>query len=106
MVRRDDGDSVYVSRSRTRNVNGSSSSIAQPIAEEILQLRDRVDLLDRRLDVVLHAAIANRAVVKQDIARPRIAVARLADGADVAERLAVIELVDVLDLLGAGELVD
>ena len=78
---------------------------AQPVAEEVFQVGDGVDLLDRRLDVVLDPAEADGVVVEQDVAGPPVAVARLADRADVAQRLAAVELVLVVDLLGAVELV-
>ena len=45
-------------------------------------------------------------VVEHDVAGAPVAVARLADRADVAERLAAVEAVLVVDLLGAVELVD
>jgi hypothetical protein len=53
----------------------------------VLQFGDGVDLFDRRLDVVLDVAIADGVAVEQNVARPPVAVARLADRADVAEGL-------------------
>src|SRR6185312_8022808 len=73
--------------------------------EEVVEIGNVVDLLDRRLDVVLDAAEAERVAVEQDIAGPPVAVARLADRADVDERLAGIELVGVVDLFRRMELV-
>src|SRR5262245_34589851 len=82
-----------------------SPAVAQPVAQEVFQVGDRVDLFDGRFDVVLDPTILYGFAVEQDIARPPVAVARLADRADVAQRLAVVELVDVFDLFGAVELV-
>ena len=59
---------------------------------------------DRRLEVVLDPAVADRLAVEQDVAGPPVAVARLADRADVAQGLAAVELVGVVDFLGAEEL--
>src|SRR5947209_706973 len=84
--------------------NDGLPAFAEAVAEEILQVVDGVNLLDRRLDVVLDAAVADRLVVEQDVAGPPVAVARLADRADVAQRLAAVEAVDVLNLVGAVEL--
>ena len=95
--------SASVRRLHGRRVR--SAPVAEPVAEEVLQVGDGVDLLDRRLDVVLDAAVADGVAVEQDVAGPPVAVARLADRADVAQRLAAVELVGVVDLLGAVELV-
>src|SRR5262245_31984729 len=81
-----------------------SPALAEPVTQKIFQVVDPIDLLDRGLHVVLDAAEADRLVVEQDVASPPVAVARLADGADVAERLAAVELVRVLDLFRAVEL--
>src|SRR5438128_11654838 len=79
-------------------------ALAEPIAQKILQVVDPVNLLDRRLHVVLDAAEADRLVVEQDVAGPPVAVARLADRADVAERLAAVQFVGVFDFFRAVEL--
>src|SRR5438105_13760975 len=68
-----------------------SPAVAQAVAEEVLQLRDRVDLADGGLDVVLDPPVADGVAVEQDVAGAPVAVARLADGADVAQRLAAVE---------------
>ncbi len=59
-----------------------------------------MDLLDRGFDVVFDSAEADGALVEQDVTAPRVAVARLAYRAHIAQRLAVVELVGVLDLTG------
>src|SRR5262245_34817661 len=78
--------------------------LAEAVAEEVLQVWRVVDLLDRRLHVVLDPAVLDRVVVEHHVARPPVAVARLADAADVAQRLAAVELIGAVDLLGAEEL--
>ena len=62
------------SRSRSPR-NGSSSGIG-------------VDLFDRLFDRIGHAAELDLVVGEQDVAGPRVAVARLADAADVDHHLA------------------
>src|SRR5205085_12598450 len=78
--------------------------LAEPVAEEVVEVVDAVDVLDRRLDVVLDPAEADGFVVQQDVTGPPVAIARLADRADVAQRLAAVEPVDRVDLLRAVEL--
>src|SRR5437764_15392363 len=68
-----------------------SATVAEAVAEEILQLGNGVDLLHRGFDVILDPAIANGVAIEQDVAGPPVAVARLADRADVAKRLALVE---------------
>src|SRR5439155_10820562 len=81
-----------------------SAPVAQAVAEEIVQIADRVDLLDRGVDVVLNAAVADRLGVEQHVAGAPVAVARLADRADVAQRLATVQFVRVFDFFRAVEL--
>ena len=50
---------------------------------------------NRGFEIVFDAAIADRLAVEQDITGPPVAVARLADRADVAQRLAAVEPVGV-----------
>src|SRR5260370_10459824 len=64
------GFGVERSRKRLRR----SPAVAQAVAQEVLQLRHRVDLPDRRLDVVFDAAEANGVVVQQDVAGTPVAV--------------------------------
>src|SRR5262245_19737059 len=78
---------------------------AEPVPQRPVEVGDRVDLAHGGVDVVLDASVADGVVVEQDVAGARVAVARLADGADVAQRLAAVEVVGVVDLLGAVELV-
>src|SRR4051812_11036917 len=73
---------------------GSQKSLTadeQPIPEVIPQIAVLVDQLLRLLDVVLDAAPLDALAVEDDVARARIAVARLADAADVDDRLARID---------------
>src|SRR6185437_10280745 len=98
-------------RERTRRwrfglVNLSSSpSIAKTVAEKILQLGDGIDLLDGRIDVVFNAAITNGFAIEQDVAGAPVAVARLTDRSDLAQCLATIEPMAVIDLFGTAELI-
>src|SRR5581483_1471596 len=85
------------------SLRGVSTAVAEPVAQEVLQVGDGVDLFDRGFDVVLDAAVADGFAVEQDVAGAPVAVAGLADGADVAQGLAAVEAVGVLDLLGAAE---
>jgi len=57
----------------------NKSAAAEPVAEEVLQVWYRVDLFDRRFNVVFDPAISYGFAVEQDIAGAPIAVARLAD---------------------------
>src|SRR6476659_10106540 len=84
----------------------SSPAVAETIAEKVLQLRDGINLLDGGINVVLDAAVADGVAVEQDVAGAPVAVARLTDRADVAQRLAAVEFVAVVDLIGAAELVE
>src|SRR5947209_5238060 len=77
----------------------ASAAVAEPVAEEVLQLRDSVNLLDGRLQVVLDTPEADGVAVEQHIAGPRVAVARLPHAAHVAQGLAAVELVGVVDLI-------
>src|SRR4051794_2043305 len=54
-----------------------SSAVAEAVAEEVLQVGDRVDFLDGRFQVVLDAAEADGVVIEQDVAGARVAVAGL-----------------------------
>src|SRR5262249_39376886 len=78
---------------------------AEAVAEEAVQVRDVVDLAGGRLEVAIDAAVSDGLPVEQDVAGAAVAVARLADRADVAERLAAVQAIDVIDLVGAGEVV-
>src|SRR5262245_18853053 len=80
-------------------------AIAKAIAEEIVEFGNVVNLADRRFDIVLDPAVINGFAVEEDVARSPIGVAWLADGADVAQRLAGVELVLVVDLFGRMELI-
>src|SRR5260370_5356764 len=82
-----------------------SAPVAEAVAQEIVEVRNVVDLADGRVDVVLDPLEAHHVVVEHDVAGPPIAVARLTDRADVDQRFARVELVDVVDLLGRVELV-
>src|ERR1051325_567256 len=84
---------------------GKSASIAEPIAEKVIQIGNLMDLANRRVDVILDAAEVHVRTIKQNIASTPIAVARLADGADIDHRFASIELVQVVDFFGRAELV-
>src|SRR5262245_25731081 len=84
----------------------SSTAIAETVAEEVFQFGNGVDLANGRLDVVLDAAIADGGPVEQNVAGAPVAVARLTHRADVAERLALVEVVDVLEFLGTAELIE
>ena len=83
----------------------SSAALAQPLAQGVVELGHGADLLHGGLDVVGDAAELEGVAVEQHVAGPRVAVARLADAADVAEGLAAVEPVDVLDLVRGVELV-
>ena len=54
-------------------------AIRQPVPEEVVQVVDVPDFPDGRLDVVLDAAETNGPSRQQDVARPPVAVAGLAD---------------------------
>ncbi len=64
-----------------------SATIPQPVAEEIVQFGNRVNLGNRLLEVVGNAAEVDRVVLDDDIGGTRISVSRLADGPDVNEDL-------------------
>src|SRR4051812_23731831 len=77
------------SQYRTRNL----PAFAKTVAEEVVQVRDVVNLVASLLPVVFNAAELDHVIIEDDVAGPPVAVARLADRADVAERLAAVELV-------------
>src|SRR5262249_54869924 len=77
---------------------------AQAVAEEVLEVRNGVDFLDRRLDIVLDAAVADGVAVEDHVARSPIAVTRLTDGPDVAQSLVAVELEGVVNVFRAVEL--
>src|SRR6188472_4054710 len=60
---------------------------AEPVAEEVLQLGDGVNLVARRLPVVLDAVEAHVPAVHGHVASPGVPVARLAHRADVDDGL-------------------
>lgn len=91
-----------------------SSTLAKPVPQERLKFRDGVDLLDGGLVIVGEAAEVNPnrtghavvfAVFEDDVTRARIAVARLANRADVHHHLAFSQCVLVVNLLGGVELI-
>src|SRR5438132_535022 len=74
--------------------NGSmacSSSLAETVAEEVVEIWDRIDLLHGSIDVVFHPAEVNGITIEKDIAGAPVPVARLADRADVDHRLEIVE---------------
>src|SRR2546421_10145519 len=83
---------------------GHSTAVTQSIAKKVFQVGDCVNLLDCRIYVVLNATVANRFAIEEDIAGAPIAVARLADRADIAKGLAPVQVVDVIDFLRTMEL--
>src|SRR5579875_284065 len=86
-------------------LSSSSPPITKAIPEKIFQFRDRVNLPNGRVDIVFDAAIPNGVVVEQNVAGTPVAIARLADRANVAQRLAAIETMDILDFFRTAELV-
>src|SRR5665647_1618497 len=77
-----------------------SPPLAEPVSEEGLEFRDGIDLLDGRLVVVGQATEGHPdrtgraiglAIFKDDVASAGIAIARLADRADVDHHLAIAE---------------
>src|SRR5262249_7732149 len=82
----------------------SLSAVAQTIAQEVFEVGDFVNLPNGGVDVVLDAAILDRVVIEQHVTSTPIAVAWLTDGADVAQGLSTVELINVIDLVGTVEL--
>src|SRR5262249_17295284 len=58
------------------------------------------------LEVVGNSPITDRFAVEQDVAGARVHVARLADRADVAQRLSIVQAVNVIEFLRTVELVE
>src|SRR5712692_2079692 len=77
--------------------------VAQTISEEVFQVGDGVNLLDRGINIVLDSAVANRLAVEEDVAGAPIPVARLAHRTDIAEGLATVQVIDVLNFFRAVE---
>ena len=73
------------------------SSLLDPIAEEVVQLGDVVDLVGGHAEIVVDAAEGELAVFLNDVAGAVVAVARLADRADVDHELLAVVAVDVVD---------
>jgi hypothetical protein len=65
-----------------------SSAFPRSVAQEVVQLFHRVDLPNRRLDIVGDAPKTDACPIEQHVARPPIAVARLPDGSHIANDLA------------------
>src|SRR6266516_4353979 len=86
--------------------NFELAPVAEAVAQEIVEIGDVVDLANGGVDVVFDALETHDVSVEHDVAGAPVAVARLADRADVDQRLARVELVDVVDLLGGVELVE
>src|SRR5215471_1362304 len=77
-------------RTAARGLSGYSgqrgralSPFAEPVAEELVEVGDFVNLVARLLPLVLDAAELDGVVLEHHVARPPVAVARLADRADV-----------------------
>src|SRR4051794_15703513 len=80
------------SGARSRASPTSSQMLApveQARPEEIIQLRDRLDLLHGRIDVVRQPDVLDRLVGHHHKAAPRVAIARLTDRPDIYDRLLV-----------------
>src|SRR5262249_39221708 len=82
----------------------TSPSLPKSIAEEVIQVRDVVDLLDCRFEIVLHPPVADRLAVVEHVTGPRVKVPWLADRADVAKRLATVEFVVQVDVIWGEKL--
>ena len=85
-----------------------SASLLDAVPEEVVEVGDVVDLLGGHFRVVVDTVegrLGGRpfAELVDYVARPRVAVARLADRADVHHELLVFDRVDVLGLFGAEE---
>ena len=76
----------------------SSTPIAKAVAEEVVQVGDVADLADRRLDIIFDTAETDEFALEEDVAGARVAVARLADGADVDDRLVAADPPLAIDL--------
>lgn len=78
-----------------------SSAIPEPVPLQAIEVRNPVNLPDGCLHVVLYSSESNRLPVEQDVARPPIPVARLADGTNVAHRLPTVKAVHLTKILVA-----
>src|SRR5262245_43771543 len=67
----------------------------QPVAEHVIQFVDGIDLPPRLFHRVLDAAERDLLVLENDVASPRIAVARLTHRADVDHHPVIGELIFV-----------
>src|SRR5262245_13280257 len=84
--------------------NLESTSFPQPIAEEVVEIGDVVNLADGDLEIVIDPAIADALAVVKHVTGPRVEVARLPDRADVAKGLSAVEVVIQADIIRRQEL--
>ena len=80
------------------------SAASETFGEKIVQFIDFADLANGGFDIVFDSAEADGSAIQQNIASAPVAVAGLADGSNVAEGFAAIELEFVIDLIGCKEL--
>ena len=76
----------------------------EPIAEEVVEIGNGVNLVPRFFPRILDPFVRNRLFGEDDVTGSLIAVARLANAANVAERFAAIEFVRAAHFVGRDEL--
>src|SRR5439155_25452403 len=69
----------------------------------VVEVGKRIDITSRLVEGILQAAEDDRMVVEDDVAGPRVAVAGLADAADVDHDVLLVELELIVAIFGRNE---
>jgi DMSO/TMAO reductase YedYZ molybdopterin-dependent catalytic subunit len=81
-----------------------SATVAKPISEKVVQLGDRVNLLNRLIEVILNAMELNLIAVESNVRRSRIVVSGLSHGPYIHHVSAVTESMAKVDFFRSKKL--
>ena len=79
-------------------------SVAETIAEEVFKFGDVINLFDSRIDIVFYPTVFDGFAIEENVTGTPVAIAGLANGANVDHGLATIVGVFVGDVFRAVEL--
>ena len=79
------------------------TALTKPIAKEIVELIDRIDLLNRRFQFVRDSTKLDKVIPQHDIAGQGVAISRLADAPNIDHDLRAVELILLTDVVRTME---